>query len=223
MKKAFWFAATALALSVGVTTPAAATVLDFSGAICNGAATCSDAALIDNGYGDIAGQLDVQYDRDITNASLSDRRLSWWDAEYNDLQGVAWGSTNDSAGTAEIFLQPLSGLSVTLLGFDLGAWQNAVLDTSYVIRSGAGAILASSGTITVGTGNVHSSFAFNLTSSDGIRIQWGPSSYNVGIDNIEFRIGQGGGAVPEPATWAMMISGFGMAGAMLRRRRMIAA
>jgi len=27
------------------------------------------------------------------------------------------------------------------------------------------------------------------------------------------------GAVPEPATWALMISGFGMAGATLRRRR----
>ena len=28
-----------------------------------------------------------------------------------------------------------------------------------------------------------------------------------------------GGAVPEPATWAMLISGFGLAGAVLRRRR----
>jgi hypothetical protein len=28
-----------------------------------------------------------------------------------------------------------------------------------------------------------------------------------------------GGAVPEPATWAMMIGGFGLAGAALRRRR----
>ncbi len=27
------------------------------------------------------------------------------------------------------------------------------------------------------------------------------------------------GAIPEPATWAMMIAGFGMAGALLRRRR----
>jgi hypothetical protein len=32
-----------------------------------------------------------------------------------------------------------------------------------------------------------------------------------------------GGAVPEPASWAMMIAGFGMAGAMVRRRRRIAA
>jgi hypothetical protein len=32
-----------------------------------------------------------------------------------------------------------------------------------------------------------------------------------------------GGDVPEPASWALMISGFGMAGAMLRRRRLAAA
>jgi hypothetical protein len=32
-----------------------------------------------------------------------------------------------------------------------------------------------------------------------------------------------GAAVPEPATWAMMITGFGLAGATLRRRRTVAA
>jgi len=31
------------------------------------------------------------------------------------------------------------------------------------------------------------------------------------------------GAIPEPATWAMMISGFGLTGAALRRRRNLAA
>jgi hypothetical protein len=32
-----------------------------------------------------------------------------------------------------------------------------------------------------------------------------------------------GGVVPEPATWGLMISGFGLTGAMLRRRRQTAA
>lgn len=33
----------------------------------------------------------------------------------------------------------------------------------------------------------------------------------------------GGGAVPEPAAWALMIMGFGAAGAMIRRRRALGA
>lgn len=38
--------------------------------------------------------------------------------------------------------------------------------------------------------------------------------------NFAFRVS---GVVPEPATWAMMIGGFGLAGATLRRRRAIVA
>lgn len=33
------------------------------------------------------------------------------------------------------------------------------------------------------------------------------------------RNGGGGGVIPEPTTWAMLIAGFGMVGAAIRRRR----
>lgn len=36
-----------------------------------------------------------------------------------------------------------------------------------------------------------------------------------------FQIGQSGGAVPEPATWALMIAGFGLVGTAARRRRSV--
>ena len=41
--------------------------------------------------------------------------------------------------------------------------------------------------------------------------------FNLGVDNVS--INAVGGAVPEPATWAMMIAGFGIVGASMRRRK----
>lgn len=49
---------------------------------------------------------------------------------------------------------------------------------------------------------------FNSGSADGI----GPLLDNVSVDVT-------GGGVPEPASWALMITGFGLAGAALRRHR----
>lgn len=61
------------------------------------------------------------------------------------------------------------------------------------------------------------SFLANNSSSVGIRFET-QSHDNVGpiIDNVKLSIGS---AVPEPATWAMMIAGFGLVGASLRRGR----
>jgi hypothetical protein len=47
----------------------------------------------------------------------------------------------------------------------------------------------------------------------GLTFQSGQNSFE--IDDIS------GSAVPEPATWAMMITGFGLAGAAIRRRRTV--
>jgi hypothetical protein len=43
-------------------------------------------------------------------------------------------------------------------------------------------------------------------------------NYNASSNAVLYSTTPGGG-VPEPATWAMMIAGFGLAGAALRRRR----
>ena len=47
------------------------------------------------------------------------------------------------------------------------------------------------------------------------------NDFGPGGTNYAFR--KDGGGVPEPASWALMISGFGLAGAALRRRRTVVA
>ena len=84
--------------------------------------------------------------------------------------------------------------------------------------------------------------ALNGSIQNSARLNWIPgfdpsadASYNVKLQvfglaggtkslDIDVNMGAGStGAIPEPTTWALMILGFGAAGAMIRRRRVVAA
>lgn len=57
--------------------------------------------------------------------------------------------------------------------------------------------------------------------STSVKFSYADISIHQGVNVIgQFN---GGGAVPEPAAWALMIGGFGFAGATLRRRKAVAA
>ena len=215
----FAAAAAALGLALVATTGANASVLTFDGNICFGGNVCGIGSLIDQTYGDTA-TVDVQYNRDITDGIYTTggagSELSWWDTGYNDLVNVAWGN---SAGTPMIFLKPTTGLTVFLNGFDLGGFPSAQNATQVTIVNGLNQVLYASGPITAGTSPfVARHFSFNLSSASGIGIQWGPDGFNVGIDNVDFTTAAVTG-VPELGTWALMLAGFGLAGAGLRARR----
>ena len=65
------------------------------------------------------------------------------------------------------------------------------------------------------------SYTFTAAVSGTFQMTFGTTSGdNIGplLDNVLVT-----GSVPEPASWAMLISGFGLVGATLRRRRMLAA
>ena len=84
----------------------------------------------------------------------------------------------------------------------------------------------------VDTGNPGTSFVQFATGFAPFSIT---SGFLAGVNRLDFIVNNGGGptalrvemhgsadlsgGVPEPSTWALMIGGFGMAGAMLRRRR----
>lgn len=77
-----------------------------------------------------------------------------------------------------------------------------------------------------GTGH----FLIDLTGADtpnvtGVSFEFGtgPDNSLTGECDRDCGFGGGGGGVPEPATWAMMLVGFGGLGVMMRRRRVVAA
>ena len=197
---------------------ASASVLTFAGNICNGGGSCGAFSPIDQSYGDQAG-VDVQYRYDSTLAADAANSLQYWPNNYNNLVDVAFGTPGSNG--ASIFFAPAAGYSVTLNSFDIGAYSNRIgASSQYTIFDGLGNTLYSSGAILVGLpGNIANSYLVGLTSSNGIGLKWGPESYNVGVDNIDFSVQRiGAGGVPEPATWAMMLLGMGAIGFAMRRQ-----
>lgn len=190
-------------------------VLTFDGDICQGpTGACEDAFGVLQTYGDQPGVLDVVYDRDILVQGLAP--LVFWSGRYSGLSNVAFGTGLGLRGTAEIFLRPSTGYAVTLHGFSLGAWPNADRASQYAVLGGDGTPLFQSGPITV-LGSTPTQAAFDLTRSDGIRIQWGPDGYNVAIDNIDFSMVRVG-PIPEPSTLALLALGLAAVARRARRR-----
>ncbi len=209
-----------------VSAPTLALTIDFgssgSPAVCAASAdglgalmSCGNSSFINQSYGDVSDLVEVTY-----GAPLLGQSLQWWSTRYNNLYGVSFAGGSDASSTARIELMsqdPLAGIE--LVGFDLGAYADAARGTNVTIYDLAdGSVLYSALGITVGTAggaNLPTSFALGVSSSKGIAIEWFNSAYNVGIDNIEYNVT----AVPEPESYAMLLAGLGVIGAMVKRRR----
>lgn len=205
---------------------AAETILDFSGDICgeSGTESCGNGTRIGQSYGDTAVQ-NVSYRSFLAaTGATSEDYLKFWAGGYGDLSNVVWGGTNPSEFTAEIVITPIAGYEVSLTGFLAGCYQNrASCQTSpFSVTTLSGATLGG-GTIVSPGPDGHATIGVNSSYvTDGIVLRWGPDSYDTGLDDIRFdvrAVAVDPGAVPEPASWAMMIGGFAATGAAMRRRR----
>lgn len=207
-------------LGVSLAAPALADTLTFPDGICSvnadgsGAMTaCVSFSHVNQAHGDIAGVLDVKYENANTVTHLES--LQWWGAGYNNLPNAVFAGGGDSNSFARITLTPQSGQTISLNGFDLGAYLHTTLGTHVRVWAVGGNSYSFTGKVGELPADIATHFSFgDISSSEAIVIEYQNSAYNVGINNIEYTVG----AVPEPETYAMLLVGLTALG-WLRRRR----
>lgn len=139
--------------------------------------------------------------------------------------GVVSGE-NSACGCAGDFGQAISSINAggALFTLDSGYFTSAWNDGATLLVEGyaGGGLLFSSSHVLDTTGPSFLSFGWSGLDEVQFSISGGTPSGLPGsgdyfaVDNLLLAV------VPEPATWGMMIAGFGLAGAALRRRRAVA-
>ena len=136
----------------------------------------------------------------------------------------SWDSTNGAPAPDILFVT-----------FDGGSYQFTVNSASgSVFDVGPGTVISTGSNLGYSSWNdtiaryefviPHAASTFNLSINFGGAGFQGGLDESWGIDNFALSaITDDGPVVPEPATWAMMIAGFGLVGAAMRRRNAITA
>lgn len=199
-KKLMSVVATALLFAAPVASHAVD--LDFNGAVSNG-------VRLSQNYGD-GPTWDVTY-RDLTTPSFS---LLGWTTGYQGTRDVLYSGVTDAGSHGRITIAPYAGYQVTLNSFDLTPYLTGAprtFSSQWAVYSvGGGASFASVGPLATLT-----TYSPALSSTTGVIIEWKASAYYVGIDNIRFSVT----AVPEPETYALLLAGLGVVGAIARRKK----
>jgi hypothetical protein len=155
------------------------------------------------------------------SASFGD--LLYWGTDYGDLLGVAWGGIDVISGASQIIFTPAAGYTITLIGLDIAGWPDTDRPTISKLYDSSFTEIASTGAFDApGIGHLPLTCFGTFCTRPGLVLEWGPDGYNVGVDNVTFDVTRTG-VIPEPASWTLMIGGFGLVGAALRRRRFATA
>jgi hypothetical protein len=217
---------------------ASATILTFDAA---GGVTSFEN--VDQAYGDnvaaavnAAGSYGVGAEGYTPNVTVSygspGEDPALWTTGYGDLTNILFNDT-DFDTTFTLRFTAASGYLVNLYGFELASFLSGgqTIQGLTIRDVGANTTLFSQGSTLV-SGATHNTFSFaNALTAGDIELVIDLTGLNsvsddIGIDNIRFgqsAVPSVGAGVPEPSTWALMIAGFGAAGALLRRRRAVAA
>jgi hypothetical protein len=214
----FTFVAAAIAVAMAPQLAAATiTTINFSPASC--ATTCGNGSAILGNFGSTAN-VAVSYTTRATrgNGTIFGNNLSYWSNSYSNSDAAY--NANGVAG--EVVLTLAAPGTLTLRSVDFGGWPNTPRTMQYAVYSlNFASTFVDSSLVT--NPAALTTVNFNVASTTGLRFQFGPDAFNGGIQNVVFEYTPNGtGVIPEPASWAMLIAGFGLVGASARRRRALA-
>lgn len=187
---------------------AATQLLSFDGNICRNGQLCRNNDTIDDSYGDTEGV-------DVTIRSmLADGPYPgfFYGSGYGDLTNIVY------SGEGQISFDARPGYEVALSSFDAGCFGNLAdcRTFSYDFSVDGRTVNRTPAAATEFPGHYSASFAPIFGQS--VRLNFG-NSFNLGLDNIRFDYRPAVSPVPELSSWAMMILGFGLMGASLKRAR----
>jgi len=194
MKTVHMMAAAVLALTAGAAAQAQTSTLTFDGLI----DVYGDGNPISPLTGDSQAITYVESGYQLTLHTSNDPS-ALYGAHIGDAGGLHtfnWHDSGDNLYGAYVTLSKVGGGTFNLLGFDYASDDLTVTDgTTSILLNGSGNVSAN---------------LFNVTS-----VTFSSLNYtNNQLDNVQVS-----GAVPEPASWALMLGGFGLVGGAMRSRK----
>ncbi|TRW18112.1 PEPxxWA-CTERM sorting domain-containing protein [Glacieibacterium frigidum] len=152
----------------------------------------------------------------LGNGGTVSSPLYWWSGGYGDLSGVLYA---ESGFVGELtFTVTAPGTTLVLQLVDFAGYQAdygsgvRLYDLSYNLLDNDTFTAPEVG---------HYTSILDVSTTTGFVLQFGPEGYYAGLDNLVYFLNVA--AVPEPTIWALLIGGFGLTGAAMRRRRTLAA
>lgn len=197
-----------------------------------GASAANATVILDVGAGVVQPDENLLFN----NAPAPGTTIEGWTNQTNTFVTIAGGEMLTAGGgqarvdtTDNLISSTFSfhGLSNQLVGFDLSDPGVAFAQTEFRIFGGTATELTMTFVDTAGevfseTFAIPANGFFNASVVDGQPIDYFSLSANGTIGDVR-QVRLGGIidfiAIPEPATWAMMIVGFGGVGGLMRRRR----
>lgn len=174
--------------------------------------TCNHYDYIGVDYGSSA-TLGVSYDAGGSATSLRSY------VGYSTATSGGAFNAGDQFQFSEIVFTPTAGNLVSFRSLDFFPGSATQVIYMFEIRDELDNLIASaSGDRTPGSFNPNTAYF-----SGPLTLRFSNTSGGLVIDNVTVDVIGSATAVPEPTTWAMMVSGFGILGAGLRRRRGVAA